>query len=239
MIDQLKQYYNPSPEKVFFTSDTHFFHKNILEFCQRPWQNVTDMGEALVENWNRVVPEDGIVFHLGDFGLGGTQKDWIELRKRLHGKIILVRGNHDFKENSQNKEFLESVFDYVTYQFRATIDGYRVFMSHFPPLCFSGSWSNSLSLFGHIHTCSVREKNSGLDFDRSRFLMPSQYDVGTDFNRYTPVPWSEVKEKIEFQKKNNVNMLIWLDHDLGNITKFDLFKYRCKVWINDKIFQKA
>lgn len=57
--------------KVYFTSDTHFYHSNIIGFCKRPFKNVEDMNETLIENWNRVVGQDDIVFHLGDFCLGG------------------------------------------------------------------------------------------------------------------------------------------------------------------------
>ena len=54
-------------DKVFFTSDTHFYHANIINFCKRPFANVETMNEALIENWNAVVGVDDIVFHLGDF----------------------------------------------------------------------------------------------------------------------------------------------------------------------------
>ena len=57
--------------KVFFTSDTHFYHANIINFCKRPFANVETMNEALIENWNAVVGVDDIVFHLGDFCFGG------------------------------------------------------------------------------------------------------------------------------------------------------------------------
>lgn len=60
-------------DKVFFTSDTHFNHKNIITFCKRPFETVEEMNEALVSNWNSVVPEDGTVFHCGDFALGGSE----------------------------------------------------------------------------------------------------------------------------------------------------------------------
>lgn len=81
------------PNKIFFTSDTHFGHANIIKFCKRPFLNVDDMNEALVENWNKVVPEDGIVFHLGDFAFGGSNV-WNEITPRLNGQIHLILGNH-------------------------------------------------------------------------------------------------------------------------------------------------
>ena len=54
-------------DKLFFTSDLHFHHANILEYCHRPFKDVEDMNEQLIYNWNNVVPEDGNVFMAGDF----------------------------------------------------------------------------------------------------------------------------------------------------------------------------
>ena len=56
-------------DKVFFTSDTHFNHTNIIQYCQRPFKSTDEMNEAMIDNWNSVVGEDDTVFHLGDFSL--------------------------------------------------------------------------------------------------------------------------------------------------------------------------
>ena len=82
--------------KVYFTSDTHFNHANIIGFCNRPFKNVEEMNETLITNWNRVVGVDDIVFHLGDFCLGGSA-EWTNVLNRLNGKIYLIVGNHDIK----------------------------------------------------------------------------------------------------------------------------------------------
>ena len=58
------------PEQVWFISDTHFGHENIIRFCNRPFQNAEEMNAELIRRWRETVPEDGIVFHLGDFAHG-------------------------------------------------------------------------------------------------------------------------------------------------------------------------
>lgn len=68
---------------VFFTSDTHFNHTNIIRFCSRPFKDVEHMNETLIANWNRVVGPDNIVFHLGDFCLGGSA-EWTKIKKLAH-----------------------------------------------------------------------------------------------------------------------------------------------------------
>ena len=64
--------------KVFFTSDTHFNHTNILKFCDRPFKNVEEMNETMIANWNCIVGMDDDVFHLGDFFLGGAA-EWTKM----------------------------------------------------------------------------------------------------------------------------------------------------------------
>lgn len=51
---------------IYLTSDTHFSHANIIEYSKRPFANVDEMDEALVNNWNKVVTPKDIVYHLGD-----------------------------------------------------------------------------------------------------------------------------------------------------------------------------
>lgn len=78
---------------IFFTSDTHFGHTNILQFCNRPFHSVQEMNEALINNWNNVVRPEDTVYHLGDFAFGGSQL-WNDVLSKLNGHIYLILGNH-------------------------------------------------------------------------------------------------------------------------------------------------
>jgi predicted phosphodiesterase len=86
--------------KVFFTSDTHFYHDNIIRYCRRPFKDAAHMDEVLIQNWNDTVGSDDIVFHLGDFSYGGSA-EWVRVLNRLNGKIYLIVGNHDIKNLRQ------------------------------------------------------------------------------------------------------------------------------------------
>lgn len=82
-----------SKQRIFFTSDLHFGHQNIIRFCNRPWKTTDEMEEALIENWNSVVTDDDIVFDLGDFAFAPNSK-WKEILGELNGQHHLIVGNH-------------------------------------------------------------------------------------------------------------------------------------------------
>ena len=180
-------------EHTFFTSDTHFNHANIIKFCNRPFKDVEQMNDVMIANWNSVIGKDDTVFHLGDFCLGGAA-EWTKILDRLNGKIYLIMGNHDLKNIRQG--FI-SRFEHVAMQMRIEIGKKRIYLCHYPFLCFEGSYKDDVwHLFGHVHT---RRSNSGIDAGRLQYLYPTQYDVGVDNNNFTPVSFGQVKRIIDKQ----------------------------------------
>ena len=180
-------------EHTFFTSDTHFNHANIIKFCNRPFKDVEQMNDVMIANWNSVIGKDDTVFHLGDFCLGSAA-EWTKILDRLNGKIYLIMGNHDLKNIRQG--FI-SRFEHVAMQMRIEIGKKRIYLCHYPFLCFEGSYKDDVwQLFGHVHT---RRSNSGIDAGRLQYLYPTQYDVGVDNNNFTPVSFGQVKRIIDKQ----------------------------------------
>ena len=181
------------PQNIWFTSDTHFGHTNIIKYCGRPFKDVIQMNEELIRRWKETVPEDGIIFHLGDFSFGGS-KEWNDILSSLHGKIYLILGNHDMKVIRQG---YTSRFEHVTQQMSIRVGGQRIILNHNPFLTYGGACRNVWQLFGHVH--SGPRSRTGLDHPRLNYLLPRQYDVGVDNNDYRPVSFYEVKVKIEEQ----------------------------------------
>lgn len=175
---------------VFFTSDTHFYHKNIIKYCSRPFSSITEMNETLIRNWNNKVSPGDTVFHLGDFAFCGS-KEYIELLSRLNGDIYLILGNHDRKAVKEHYKF-KGIYQ----QLYIKIESQRIYLNHLPFLCFDGAYRKepTWQLFGHVH--SGENQIGGLDIPRLAYLLPTQYDVGVDNNNYTPISFQEVKEKI-------------------------------------------
>ena len=188
-------------EKIFFVSDTHFGHSNIIKFCDRPFKDAEEMDYKLIENWNKKVPQDGLVFHLGDFAWGGYEF-WKKIREQLNGDIILIKGNHDQKNMSSTAE--QELFKHVTWQMLIEIEGRKVLLNHFPFLCYAGVYREPSKLvfqaYGHVHS---GEGKKGQDLPRLIHTYPMQYDVGVDNNNYEPISWYELNEKIQKQLLKN------------------------------------
>lgn len=190
--------------KVFFTSDTHWGHKAIIGFCKRPFQDVEEMDKALIDKWNEVVPPDGVVFHLGDFAWHG---DWTSIRKQLNGRIILVQGNHDRKNKPRSQKVYQSLFEGIFQQLYLQIEGRKLYLNHYPFLCYGGTYRNPKDmvwqLHGHTHFGEL--SSTGRDNDRLKMCFPTQYDVGVDNNNFKPISWTEVKKIIDQQVKESTN----------------------------------
>jgi calcineurin-like phosphoesterase family protein len=81
---------------IWFTSDPHFGHKNIIEYCHRPWSDIKKMNQGLIDNWNALVKEEDQVYLLGDVSF--VDNEWTgSLLRKLHGVIYHIKGNHDKK----------------------------------------------------------------------------------------------------------------------------------------------
>ena len=181
------------PDQVWFTSDTHFGHENIIRFCNRPFSNAQEMNAELIRRWRDTVPEDGIEFHLGDFAHGSSRL-WNHILCVLPGRKYLILGNHDMKSVSQG---FMSLFELVTQQMTIRVGGQTIVLNHNPFLCHGGSYRNVWQLFGHVHSGPV--SHTGIDHPRLNMLFPLQYDVGVNNNNFRPVSFAEVKAKIEAQ----------------------------------------
>jgi len=148
------------------------------------------MNEALIDNWNSVVPKDGIVFHAGDFVMT-ARIDYIrELVERLNGKIYLILGNHDYR-NRLDRQIIKDMFHQTSdmYQFTIIDDELEskhmnFIITHYPFLYWRRGY---IHLHGHIH--------SGPNYTASE-IAPyhfMRYDIGVDAWNYTPVSYQQLK----------------------------------------------
>lgn len=190
---KVKDLENYNGQRIWFTSDTHFGHENILKFCKRPFKSIEEHDEALIKNWNDVMSKKDIVFHLGDFAFG-DRKFVSKTVSRLNGKIWLILGNHDYKNICKT---MDELFWKVSSEAHIQINSQQIIMHHYPFLCYGGVYSTNPTwqLYGHVHS---GPNSSGKDDERVYNLTyPFQYDVGVDNNEYHPISFYDIKKKIE------------------------------------------
>ena len=182
------------PDKLFFCSDSLHGHVNICKYCHRPFQSRSEMDQTLIKNWNEVVPEDGIVVHCGDFMLPHNEdiKEYNKYLNQLHGRVLLLRGNHDIASLDWVSDKLIAVRD----QAMIVVDGVKIFAQHYPCAAFNGDYH----VYGHIHTLADGTCY-GIDGDVTKVMGKNTYDVGVDQNGYTPVSYWQLCDI--FRKKMN------------------------------------
>ena len=197
---------------IFFTSDWHVSHDNVLTFDKRPFKDMDHMCESLIKRYNATVQEKDVCYFLGDMGWGERLKKVVD---RLNGTKILILGNHDKKQQAM----MNSGFDAVVHAASMYIINELVTMTHCPlrgvyredttgmrgcdgtenwhkehkHTQFSIEDEGQFHLHGHIHS-----PNGG----KSTKILDRQMDVGVVAWKYRPVSISEIESWIFITKRN-------------------------------------
>jgi calcineurin-like phosphoesterase family protein len=162
----------------FFIGDTHFGHQNILKFEPelRPFNTVEDMNEALVENWNRVVGDDDVVFHLGDVAFASQYQYLSRLKGR---KIVIVLGNHDY---------CTKVPEILAQSPKIRVCGAMEFrgclLTHIPVHPAQLTHRYKCNIHGHMHSKKLED--------------PRYINVSAEQVCLTPVSWDVLKHFVKF-----------------------------------------
>lgn len=166
-------------QDVYFSSDWHLFHKNIIEFSKRPFSSVEEMNEVLIENWNERVKKNDTAYFIGDFSFGSKQQtsDAID---RLNGQIHFIRGNHDKITDSLKDKFVT----YSDYK-KIKVNDQSIILCHYAFRVFDGSHRGAWNLYGHSHG-SLPDDSHALAID-----------VGVDCHNFYPVSFDEVAAIME------------------------------------------
>jgi calcineurin-like phosphoesterase family protein len=185
---------------TWFTADLHLGHRNIIDYCGRPFGDAEAMNRALVDGWNDVVVEDDDVWVLGDFALGKLA-DTLPLVRELRGRKVLLAGNHDRcwfghgrRADGWTDRYLDAGFDEVHQgELKYRVGDTKVLLCHFPYRGDShdhdryrehrpvdrGSWL----LHGHVHERWAQ---------RGRMI-----NVGVDATGFRPISEDEIAAIIE------------------------------------------
>lgn len=118
-------------KRVYVTSDTHYGHTNIIKYCNRPFQNAEEMDEILIQNLNKNVAVDDVLYHLGDFCFGDYNAI-INYRNRIKCKNIhLIVGNHDRMIWSKRFQ-LANIFNSIEEFKMIEVDSWPILLNHYP-----------------------------------------------------------------------------------------------------------
>lgn len=136
---------------IFFTSDNHFSHKNISNFCPdtRQGKDVQEMNRLMIRNWQIQVRQEDTVYMLGDVFFCNADEA-IKIMRQLPGQKILTYGNHD--KVIRGNSILRSMFISVAEWRKISIDGHKLILHHFPTYEWEGMHNGFYHLYGHIHS---------------------------------------------------------------------------------------
>lgn len=163
---------------IWFTADTHFRHANIIEYCNRPFENVHEMDETIIERWNERVRPGDIVYHLGDFMFTKKVEEVDRYLSRLSGDVHLLRGNHD-KIACKSTKFVD-----VKSVKGIEFDGQYIVLSHYAMRTWDRRYRGAWQLYGHSHGTLP-------DLENERAT-----DVGVDRWCFYPVSYDELKTRL-------------------------------------------
>lgn len=152
----------------YVTGCTHFGHAKIIKLANRPFADVQEMDEALVENWNQTVGPRDTVYHLGDFAF--YKADGREYLARLNGNVVLLQGNHDPRNWGKN---------YLTVRCNRV----RAVLFHYPIEEWDGWYK------GHVHFHCHTHKPEFKSAER-------RGNVGVDATGFTPIRLVEAIERV-------------------------------------------
>ena len=152
--------------KYFFTSDTHYGHEKVIDYCERPFRNLTHMDNTLIKNHNSIVSPDDTVYFLGDFCF----KDYKLYKRRLNGNFIFIRGNHD-RNNKVPTKILSAVVKH---------GGKVIYLVHDPIDIVEDV---EMNLVGHVHKL--------WKFKKSLKGIP-MINVGVDVWDYKPITIEQI-----------------------------------------------
>ena len=170
---------------IFFASDHHFHHANILTFktsegtALRVFADVDHMNEHMVNCHNSVVKPSDKVYFLGDVSMSRNAKG-LEILGRMNGEKILVKGNHDLCTAAQYLQYFKDIRG--SHQFDGMI------LTHIPIHPESlARWG--LNVHGHLHSNIVR-------MQLSQIPDPRYFNVSMEQINYTPISLEEVKKHV-------------------------------------------
>ncbi len=203
-IQKMNDMINSKDTNIYFTSDLHFDHEDIIEGCVRPFNNTKEMNEHIINNFNSIVRENDILYILGDVMFDHCDSNHIvELLSKINCKKRLIIGNHDKAEE------IKSAFETVEFYKEIEYDGLKIIMSHYPIEEWNNKFFGSVHLHGHLHSSpKCKYKFFQLQEDdynlKNKERLIKRFDVGIDANNFMPVSMKDIFEFSNYQDEKKI-----------------------------------
>lgn len=169
---------------IWFSSDQHFGHKNIIKYCNRPFDSIEEHDEALIANWNSRISAKDTVYFLGDLAMN-SHYGMGTIMPQLNGHISFILGNHD--STSKISRYMNQIAELRDY-LEINNQGLKIVLFHYPIWSWNGIRHGSWHLFGHVHgnmpNCQGKMMDIGVD-------SIAQFGEGSP-NDYVPIHIDEV-----------------------------------------------
>lgn len=151
---------------IYFTADQHFGHANVIKLCNRPFDNVQEMDNAIISYWNETVKRNDTIYVLGDFAWKRGQ----EYAKKLNGNKIFLIGDHDKQMTGERLMIVKLQDVWFT-------------LCHWPLYSWNKQYYGAINLHGHNHNNPIEPKKNRIN-------------VGVDVWNFRPVSIDEILSKV-------------------------------------------
>ena len=139
----------------YYISDLHLFcqsqTKQGQNYDNRPFENIEEMHQYILEHWNAKVTNADTCYILGDIAFRGRNDALIALVAQLKGRKILIKGNHDSVDDYRYRQLFEEIVDYKEISDAFGGKNYKLVLCHFPILCWKDQHKGAILLYGHTH----------------------------------------------------------------------------------------
>ncbi len=182
--------------RIWFTSDYHMGHRNIIGLCERPFADIEEMERQIIARHNELIAPDDMVYDLGDFAYRCTAEHATECLRKLNGRRAVLWGNHD---KPLRQAYKRGLLDDLVKSGRVTsvgdpdprlqtgmqivIENQRIVLAHYAQRTWQGAFRGAWHLYGHSHGNLPPFRKS--------------MDVGVDTWKFRPVSFEDVRERMD------------------------------------------
>ena len=183
---------------MFITADEHLGHRAIIEFCRRPFKNVDEQTEIIIERHNKKVPNspNSLTIHVGDwFWHTLSLGEALTILGRLNGRHAFIYGNHDELIEKHKDVFAQQLAwmrgeNKASGVARVRFNNHEITLCHYAMRVWNASHKGSYMVYGHSHN--------------ELPVVGKSFDIGVDGHNFEPWSLEEIESKMATLPQHHV-----------------------------------